>query len=234
MKAILLPIVLFIAFTSSAQKEDLKKLNDKLNTVIHSSDGLHMEYTLVIKGTGGETDTMDISLYKKSEQAFKMVMGSAQTLLRKDNMMLKVDHINRVIAMQQDSAVTTDDRTLFEELAALTDSAKTISFVKEKEELIYTLTYTSDFIYKRIQLKFSSKTGLPSGVYAEFSPDNDQPYYSLFAVYNLWDLKWKDKKDELELRCFVEKKNDRYQPIAAYSSYQVFIPEQGKMNVDFK
>jgi len=236
LKTIFLHIILLIVFSASAQKEDLKKLNAKLDDVFRPGTGLHMQYSLTVRGgeSGKESDSMIVDMIKESNGDYKIVMGKARTLLRVNKMVLQVNDIDKLIVMEEDTNKVVDDHTLFMELTSLMDSARTITFAKEKHELVYTLSFGADFMYRFIQFKFSSKTQLPSGIYAEFNQGGEDAYHSLSATYTVWDLKWKDKKNELQLNRFVELKNNRYEGVAAYSNYQVFKPEHGPINIDFK
>jgi hypothetical protein len=225
MKVLLLNILL-VSFSATAQKEDLNKLNTKLIAVFNNNHGLHLDYTLTVKGKGEEADSMNMSFYKRSTDVFKMQMGNAQTLLRDKNKMLKVDHVNKLIAFEIDTTTATNDFAMLAQLMVLADSAQTITFLKEEDLLVYDLVFKPGSTYKHIQLKFSSKTKLPSSLYAEYYPGKEQPYQSLLVNYKLWDLNWKDKNNELNMDQFVEKVNTGYQPAAALKNYKLLDPDK--------
>lgn len=230
MKLFLSTIVLLVSFSAPAQKEDLNKLNVKLLSVLNNSEGIHLDYLLTVVGNGKEPeiDSMKMSFYKQSKDVFKMEMGNAQTLLRNKNNMLKVDHVNKLIVYEIDTASTEDGSSMLTQLIALTDSATTIKFVKENGFLVYNLSFNKGAIFKHIQLKFSSKTELLNSLYAEYYPAKEQLYNSLFVNYKLWDLDWKDKKNELNINQYIEKVKEGYQPVASFKNYKLLNPQKAR------
>ncbi len=236
MKSLFLYIAICLSFSAFAQKGDLKKLCTKLNDVFSSKNGLHLEYTMAMQGNAQhpETESMQMSMFKLNEQDYKMVIGEEQILLHSGKTMLQVNHSQKSIVIQTDSTSNVSSQALFADFRLLIDSASSVSDRKEKDELIYTLKFSSEFIYTSVTLKFSTKTELLTSVYAEFSPDYPEPYHSLTVTYTLWDLKWKDSSGVLALNQFVERKNDIYVPVTAWNSYKVFQPAQGKINVKLK
>lgn len=236
MKNSFLYIALLIAFSASAQREDLKKKCVHLDEVLKAKTALHLEYNITVQGNASqpETGSMQMSLYKKGDSHFKMVMGDEQTLLRDGKMMLQVNNANKSIIIQEDSTAVTSDQTMISELNSLVDSAETVEYSKEKDVLTYTLKFKTNFIYTLIKLKFSAKTELLTSMYAEFNPQYPEPYFSLTVVYNSWDLKWKEQSNFFDLKQFVDKKDGKYVPVSTLSTYKVFQPEQGHLNVKLK
>ncbi len=231
MKIILLNITLLLsALSALGQKEDLKKLNAKLNEILHSTAGLHIQYSLVVIGNGAEreNDSIKIDLYKKSNEIYKIDMGNVQTLLHCKNKMLKINHLDKVISIETDTNSMMEDQTLLDQLKVLIDSSSSVIFLKVKDDLVYNLIFESTFGYSNVQLTFSSKTHFPKSINVKFNADLGGPYYSISVTYNLWDMNWIDKKDELQINSFVEKNNGYYQPVAALSNYKIFRPEEGR------
>lgn len=235
MKYFLLHIALINGLLLSAQKADLIKYSSKLNDVLHTQTGLHLHYKLVVVGVeANSADSMHIDYFKKSDNEFKMVMGNMQTLARIGKMMLKINTIDKVISMEEDTSAVIEEYSLLENLSAIIDSATTITVIKKKGELIYTLSFSPTYMYQVFKLNFNSKTELPNSIYAKYSTQTGQEYSSIAMYYDVWDLNWKDKEDELQLNRFVEFKNNKYVVAAAYSDYKLFIPEHGSLNIDLK
>ena len=237
LKNTFLYIALLIAFSASAQKEGLKKLCVHLDEVLKAATPLHLEYNMTIQADLDEPETggsMQMSFYKKGDYHFKMVIGNEQILLREGKMMLQVNNANKSIIIQEDSTLVSNDQTMITELKGLVDSAVSVEYSKEKDVLTYILKFKSTFAYTSIKLNFSAKTELLNSMHAEFNPSYPEPYQSLTVNYILWDLKWKEGVGFFDFKQFVDKKDDKYIPVLAFSTYKVFQPEKGRLNVNLK
>lgn len=190
---------------------------------------LHVQYELVLRGRGeyeALENKMVMHIYKKGTKQH-LVMGDTQEIIQEGKLLLVVNHVMQTIQLQEDTSSKINDNSPLGDLAELVDSATTVELLKKGGELHYTMRFATDFIYTKIELRFSEKTQLLNGLYAEFSDEYEEPYKAMWVNYQEWDLAWKPATSFPPFSKFVKKEHTKFQVQDAWNKYQFFQPERG-------
>lgn len=226
MKTLLVYFLVIIPMLAQAQRTELKKYCTGLDQIFHSEKAFHLSYQLTVKSKEDPSvqESMLMHLYKKG-QSQKLIMGEAQEVLQKGSVMLVANHVQKLLMVQDHPSMATEDHTLLADLSELADSAATVTAGSKGGIVTYTLSFSQEYIYRKVLLSFNEKTKTIAALYAEFATDYPD-YHSIKVDYQKWDMNWKPEDNFPGLDKYVVLNGKRYQPVQAWKSYQFFQPER--------
>ena len=149
-------------------------------------------------------------------------MGAEQDIIHDETLLIVVNHDSRIIRMAVDSSNFTSNTVLVGNFSSIIDSSKSIATVFKDGKNEYTLTFSSDYIYSKVQFAFSKKTKSLLHIYAVFNEDSPSEFKYIDVVYSEPNTKWTPPLHFPNTEKYILKSNGRYIVQDAYDSYKMF------------
>jgi hypothetical protein len=211
-----------------AQKEELAFLVNAANDRIQNRDRLHLEYAVMVRATSGGSEIMQMHLYK-SEDRQRLQMGEVQEVLREGKRMILVNHLQKIITYQEDSAEV-QTLPIQAELSTLLDSAASVKKIAQGDLLLFELTYSNEYIpFNKVIISFLKKSGLLRSIRQEFVAGNPEGYSLAEITYHHWDNSWKPEAGFPHMDKYLLSAGKTLSLQEPWKGYNLFKPQRGTL-----